>query len=167
MKKDPLKKLIKLDIKLCKLELRGEVIREAFNEMMERKQERYSFLLGAKNDLQNPEHGRTQVKKEIKELETFIKFYSETLTSWDFSIDQRNEFYQQWTLSNVLKIENKKKRRAFLNSFPEMHETLEGILEYLKNLIAIQGLIISRLEGSVEMDKEAKATTDLMPFNLN
>lgn len=167
MKKKPFEKLIKLDIKLSMLESRGEEIREPFNAMMERKQKRYSLLLGAEKDSPEPGLRSEQVKQEIKELGTFIKFYSESLTSWDFSIDQRNEYYQQWALSEVLKIENNKKRRAFLNCFPEMEETLQSILETLENLIVIQRVIIARLEGSVEADKEARATIDPMPFNLN
>lgn len=167
MEKNPFKKLINLDIKLCMMELRGEEIREPFNAMMKRKQERYSLLLGIENDSRELGVGPEQVKKEIKELEKFLKFFSESLTSWDFSIDQRNEFYQQWNLSDVLKIENNKKRRAFLNCFPDMEETLQSILQTLENLIVIQRVIIARLEESVNADNESRISINHMLINLN
>jgi len=167
MEKNPFKKLINLDIKLCMLQLRGEQIREPFEEMMKRKQERHSLLLDLENGSRELWVGLEQLKKEIKEHETYLKFYSETLTSWDFSIDQRNEFYQQWNLSDVLKIENNKKRRAFLNSFPDMEETLQFILQTLENLMVIQQVIIARLEESVNTDNEARISSDQRLINLN
>ena len=167
MEKNPFKKLINLDIKLCMMELRGEEIREPFNAMMKRKQEQHSLLLNLENGSRELWVGLEKLRKNIKELDTFLKFYSETLTSWDFSIDQRNEFYQQWNLSDVLKIENNKKRRAFLNCFPDMEETLQSILQTLENLIVIQRVIIARLEESVNADNELRISTNQMLINLN
>lgn len=164
MKTDFFFKLVKLDNELTILESRGKAIRQPFNAMMKRQQEHYSLLLTMKN---NPSVNKEQLKKEIKELDKFLEFYSLSLTSWDFSIDQRNEFYQQWSLRDVLSIEDKQKRQGFLNCFADMKETFLNILQTMENLIAIQREIIFRLEGSVHTAEEVRINTDPMLNNLN
>lgn len=66
------------------LETRGQIIREPFNAMMERKQERYAFLLGLEKQSREGRVDPKQLKKEIKELETFIEYSRESIDFWDF-----------------------------------------------------------------------------------
>ena len=164
MNANPLSELIELDKNLTILEERGKAIRQLFNEMMQRKKENYSVLLSMEN---NPAVDPDIVKKEVKDLEQFIEFYSLSLSSWDFSIEKIKEFYQQWNLSVVLGFENNHKRRAFLNSFPDMKETLKVILQTLEKMIVIQGVLIIRLEGSVNKDNKSRSNIGQMLIRSN
>lgn len=159
---NPWLKLVKLNFKLDSLGYESRVVCPPFDAMMERKRERYSLLTGVKNSPQELGLDPEQVKKEIKELEEFIQFNSETLRFWHSSEDQVEELCKKWDLEKLSETDDKQKIQAFLNNIPDKKE----LAQTLKNMIKTQHGIMKKLQASLLADDVARVDRDRWDSNF-
>lgn len=153
---NPWMRLVKLDFHIETLGYRRICNHKPFDEMMERKRERYSLLVGLEHSPQELGLDPEQVKKEIKELEEFIEVNSESLRSWHSLEDERDEFYQKWDLARLGEDVDEKKKQAVLNHLPGIKETAQTMKKMIRN----QHEIMKKLEASVKADNEARGVPD-------